>query len=95
MIIEGKSYTFKNLEIKFIIKTLAAITKTVYIIECNKCKGVYIGSTHALNTRISFRKSSIKIPENKKLSVSKHLSKSSHRKFKTMTIYQTNNYTLH
>ena len=39
--------------------------KTVYKIECNKCKEVYIGSAQALNSRISLHKSNIKIPENR------------------------------
>ena len=62
----------------------------VYIIDCNKCKEEYAGSTQALNTRISLHKSNIKIPETRKLNVSKHLYECSQGKFKTMPIYQTN-----
>ena len=42
------------------------------MIECVKCKEVYIGAIQALNTRISLHKSNIKIPENTKLKVYKH-----------------------
>ena len=75
MIIEGKSYTFKNPETKFKIdKNLSCNSKNVaYIIECNECKEIYTGSTQALNTRISLHKSNIKIEENRKWNVSKHL----------------------
>ena len=94
--IEGKSYTFKNQEIKFRInKDLSYNSKNaVYMIECNKCKEIYVGSTQSLNTSISLHKSNINIPENGKLNVSKHLYEYSQRKFKIMPIYQTNDYTL-
>ena len=62
----------------------------VYIIECSKCKEIYIGSTQALNTRTSLHRSNIKIEGNRKLNVSKHLCKCSQGKFKIMPIYQTN-----
>ena len=65
----------------------------VYIIECHKCKEVYIGLTQALNTRITLHQSNIKIPENRKSNVSKHLYERSQKELKTMPIYQTNNYT--
>ena len=75
IIIEGKSYTLKNPETKFKInKNLSCNSKNeVYIIEGNECKEIYIGSTQALNTRTSLHKSNIKIEENRKLNVSKHL----------------------
>ena len=75
MIIEGKSYTFKNPKTKFKInKNLSCNSKNVvYIIECSECKEIYIGSTQALNTRTSFHRSNIKIEENRKWNVSKHL----------------------
>ena len=68
MIIEGKSYTFKNPKTKFKInKNLSCNSKNVvYIIECSECKEIYIGSTQALNTRTSFHRSNIKIEENRK-----------------------------
>ena len=59
----------------------------VYIIECIECEEIYIGSTEALNAKI-------KIEENRKLNVSKHLNRCSRGKFKIMPIYQTNDYTL-
>ena len=92
MIIEGKSYAFKNLETKFKInKDLNCNSKNVvYIIEYSKCKEIYIRSTQALNTRISLHKSNIKITENRKLNVSKHLYECSQGEFKIMPIYQTN-----
>ena len=71
---EGKS--FKTPEKKFIInQNLNFNTKNVvYIIECiNVWKEEYIGSTQALNTRISLHKSNIRILENRKLNVCKHL----------------------
>ena len=57
IIIEGKSYTFKNPETKFKInEDLSCNSKkkkkkknVVYIIECNECKEIYIGSTQALS----------------------------------------------
>ena len=56
------------------VSSLSGNAKTaVYIIECKKYKEVYIGSIQAFNTRISLYKSNIKIPENRKLKVSKHL----------------------
>ena len=68
IIIEGKSYTFKNPETKFKIdKNLSCSSKNVvYKIECNVCKEIYIGSTQALNTRTSLHGSNIKIEENRK-----------------------------
>ena len=95
-IIERKSYTFKNLEKKFKInKDLSCNSKTaVCIIECSKCKVIYIGSTQAHKKRISLHKSNIKITENRKLNVSKHLYECSQGQFKIMPIYQTNDYTL-
>ena len=68
IIIEGKSYTFKNPETKFKInKNLSCNSKNVvYVIKCNECKEIYIGSTQALNTRTSLHWSNIKIEENRK-----------------------------
>ena len=93
IIIEGKSYTLKNPETKFKInKNLSCNSKNiVYIIECNKYKEMYIGSTQALNTRTSLHRSNIKIEENRNLDVSKHLYQCSGGKFKIMPLYQTNN----
>ena len=84
IIIEGKSYSFKIPETKFkIIKNSSCNSKNVvYIIECNECKEIYIGSTQALNTRISLHKSNIKIEENRKVNVSKHLYQCSQRNLK-------------
>ena len=65
--------------------------------ECNKCKKkkkIFIGSTLALNTRIFLHKSNIKLPENKKLYVSKKLYECSNELFKIMPIYQTDDNTL-
>ena len=69
IIIEGKSYTFKNPETKFKInKNLSCNSKNVvYIIERCECREIYIGSTQALNTKTSLHKSDIKIEENRKL----------------------------
>ena len=94
---EGKSYTFKNPETKFRMnKILNCNSKNVvYIIECNKCKEINIGSTQALNTRISLHESNIKITRNRKLNVSKHLYKCSQGKFKVKPIFQTKDYTIH
>ena len=65
----------------------------VYIIECNECKEIYIGSKQALNTRTSLHKSNIKIEENRKLQVSKLQYSCSRGKFDIMPIYQNNDYT--
>ena len=96
IIIEGKSYAFKNPETRFKInKNLSCNSKNVvYIIEWNERKEIYIGSTRALNTRISLYKSNFKIEENRKLNVSKHLYQCSRGKFNIMPIYQNNDYTL-
>ena len=96
MIIEEKSYTFKNREARFKInKDLSCNSKNVvYVIECSKCKEIYVGSTQALNTRTSRHRSNIKITENRKLNVSKHVYECSLGDFKIMSIYQTNDYTL-
>ena len=96
IIIEGKSSPFKDPKTKFKInKDFSCNSKNVvYIIECSKCKEIYIGSTQALNTRISLHRNNIKITENRKLSVSKHLYECSHGELKIMSIYQTNDYTL-
>ena len=89
-------YTFENPKTKFRInKNLSCNSKNVvYTIECNKYKEVCIGSMQALNTRISLHKSNIKLPENRKLNAFKYLHKCSNGIFKTMSIYQTNDYTL-
>ena len=96
IIIEGKSYTFKNPETKAKInKNLSCNSENiVYIIEYSECKEIYIGLTQAFNTRITLHRSNIKIEENRKLSVSKHLYQCSRGKFEIMPIYQTNDYTL-
>ena len=96
IIIKGKSYTFKNAEKKFkITNDLSCKSKKlIYIIECSKCKEIYIGSTKAIHTRISFHMNNISISENRKLNVSKHQFECSQGEFKMMSIYQTNDYTL-
>ena len=93
---EGKSYNFENTVTKFLInKDLSCNSKNVvYIIECSKCKEIYIASTQALNTRTSLHRSNIKITENRKLNVSKHLYECSQGEFKIMPVYQTNEYLL-
>ena len=90
IIIESKSYTFKNLETKFKInKNLSCNSKkVVYVIECNECKEIYIGSR-----RTSLHRSDIKIEENRKLNVSKHQYHVAGGKFNIIPIYQNNNYT--
>ena len=76
-------------------KNLSCNSKNVvYIIEYIECKEIYKGSTRALNTSTSLHKSNIKIEENSKLNVSKHLYQCSRGKFYIMPIYQNNDYTL-
>ena len=72
---EGKSYTFKNPETKFkMYKDLSCNSKNlVYKIECSMCKEIYIVSTQAHNTRTLPHMNNIKITENRKLNISKHL----------------------
>ena len=72
---EGKTYNFINPDTNFKINTdLCCYSKNVvYITECSKCKEIYIGSTQALNIRTSLHRSNIKITENRKLIISKHL----------------------
>ena len=48
----------------------------------------------ALNTSISLHKSNIRIPENRKLDISKYQYECSEYRFKVMSRYQTNDYTL-
>ena len=69
IIIEGKSYTLENPQMRFMInKNLSCNSKNVvYVIKCSKCKKVYIGLTQALNNRIPLHRSNIKLPENGKL----------------------------
>ncbi len=57
-------------------------------------KNVYIESTQGLNNRISLHRSNIKLSENRKLYVSKHLYEYSKEDFKLMPIYRTDDYTL-
>ena len=96
IVIEGKSYTFKDPVTRFKInKNLSCNSKNVvHIIEYNECKEIHIGSTQALNTRTSLHKSNIKREENRNLNVSKHRYQCSRGKFKIMPIYQINDYTL-
>ena len=96
IIIEGKSYTFKNPKTKFKInKDLSCDSKNVvYIIKCSKSKEIYTGSTQALNTSTSLHRSNVKITEKRKLNLSKHLYECSQGFFKIMPIYQTNDYTI-
>ena len=91
IIIERKSYNFENPKTTFIInRNLSCNSKNVvYIIECNKCEKVYIGSTQVLNTSVSIHKSNIQLSENRKLNSSKHRNECSNEMFKTMPIYQT------
>ena len=90
------NYIFENPKIKFKMnKNLSFNSKNVvYIIECDNCKEAYIISAQTFNTRISLRKINTELPENRKLNVSKHLYQSSKDVFKTILIYQTNDYTL-
>ena len=62
------------------------------MIECENCKQTYIGHTKNFNNRILLYKSNIKIEINGKLFVSKHIFECSHGLFKTLPIFQTNNY---
>ena len=96
IIIEGKSYTFDNPKSIFIInKNLSCNSKTIiYIIKCTNCNEIYIGSTQALNNRVFLHKSDIKLPENKKVYVLKHLWEYSKRNFKIISKYQTDDYSL-
>ena len=66
----------------------------IYIIECENCKQTYIGCTKNFNNRISLHKSYIKIKINRKLFISKHIFQCSHGLFKSMPIFQTDNYNL-
>ena len=96
IIIKVEYYTFKIPETKFKInKNLSCNSKNVvYIIKCSECKEIIIGLTHAFNTRTSLHRSNIKIEENRKLTVSKHLYQCNQGEFKIMPLYQNNDYTL-
>ena len=88
LIKEEKSYNFENLKTKFMIKNV------VYIFDCCNSKKVYIGSTQALNNRVSLHKSNIKPLENRNLYVSKHFYDCSNGIFKIMPMYQNNDFLL-
>ena len=62
--------------------------------KCENYKQTYIGCTKNYNTRILLHKSDIKIEINRKLFVSKHIFECSHGLFKTILIFQTDNYNL-
>ena len=62
--------------------------------ECSEYKEIHIGSTEALNTRISHNESNIKITENRKLNASNHQYECSQGYFEIMPICQTNDYAL-
>ena len=89
IIIEGNSYTFPGNNTTFDIKrNLNCSAKNViYVIECNKCKDWYIGSTENLKHRVALHKSNIKLSHNRVLNVSKHLHKCN-QGFKIKPIYQ-------
>ena len=65
-----------------------ASEKTKIIIKCCSCKKVYIESTQALNNRVPLYKRSIKLPENRKLYVSKYLYECTDGTFKIMHEYK-------
>ena len=76
-------------------KNVSCNTKNVvYVIECCKCKKVDIGSTQTLNNRVTLHRSNIKLLENRKHYVSKHLYECSNGMFKIKSIYQTDDDTL-
>ena len=51
-----------------------------------------IGSTQQLNHRVALHKSNIKIPQTRKLCVSKHIYECSNGHFHIMPLYQSDNY---
>ena len=61
---------------------------------CENCKQTYIGCTKNFNNRVSLHKSNIRIEIYRKLFVSKYIFGCSHGLFKTMPIFQTDNYYL-
>ena len=70
-IIVRKFYTFEKLKTTSIInKNESCNSKNL---KCCKCKKVYIGSTQTLNKKVSLHRSNIRLPEIRKLNVSKHL----------------------
>ena len=59
------------------------LKNVVCLTECSECKELKIASTQARNTRASRHKRNIKIEENQKLNISKHL-----YQYRQGTIYQ-------
>ena len=96
IIIEGKHFMFKHSGSYFEIKRNLTCTSknVVYVLQCDKCKEEYIGSTKQLNQRISLHKSNIKLPQNRILFVSKHIFECSKGNFRVMPIYQTDDYSM-
>ena len=77
-------------------KNLSCKSKNIIcIIKCENCKQTHIGWIKNFSNRISLHKSNIKREINRKLFVSKHIFECSHGSFKTMPIFQTDNYNLY
>ena len=84
VIMDGKSHTFKNPKTTFMINLGSNSKNVVYIIICTDCSNIYIGYTQPLNKRIFQHKSNVKLSQNRKLYVSKHLYECSKEDFKIM-----------
>ena len=96
ILIEGKVFKFKNCHTEFEVKRNFTCNSknVVYVIQCDRCKEEYIGSTQQLNHRVALHKSNIKIPQNRILFVSKHIYECSNGHFHIMPLYQSDNYSL-
>lgn len=94
IILEGKTYTFTNPHRTFKIKNNLNCTSknVIYVLQCELCKESYIGATKNLTHRTALHKSNIKITENRKLHVSKHIHTCSGGKFKIQPLYQNSDY---
>ena len=94
IIIEGRTFKFKNSSSLFYIKRVLNCNSknVIYVILCENCKEEYIGCTQSLNHRVALHKSNIKLPQNRNLFVSKHIFQCSNGNFKIMPIYQTDDY---
>ena len=92
IIIEEISDTIENPKTTFIMnRNLSSNLKNVfYIIKPTNCSEIYIGCTQSLNNSVSLHQRNVKFTKN----ILNHLYECSNGQFKTMPIYQTDDYSL-
>ena len=95
ILIESKSFKFKNSPIPFKIKRNLTCdsSNVIYVIRCSNCSDEYIGCSKSLRNRTALHKNHIKSETNRKLFVSKHIFECG-KKFEIIPIYQNHDYNL-